>query len=308
MLAERQRGGGRRWVRRRGSPQGPGHRAVPPTRPASSSHRGLAFSCLWRLFCLNKTIPNGGAVITRGRPFLQLARCRLCPDAVSEAPAQSGVSGRWLGVRGWRGPLPHPGGPLAGCRALGRAGTDSALSADAEVVEKPAKEETVVENATPDYAAGLVSTQVGLGAAVAPSTSAPRLLTQPFCVLPLVPALSHTACPAGKMRVRGAALPGGPDVGGALGFYALPHVLSGGAPWRVSSLLCLGFPCPLGMAVPAVGPACGAWGPPTVGDIRGQTQPAAWSLVRADRARCRSWVQGHRPGLQKGREARVVSG
>lgn len=34
------------------------------------------------------------------------------------------------------------------------------LSADTEVVEKPAKEETVVENATPDYAAGLVSTQV----------------------------------------------------------------------------------------------------------------------------------------------------
>ncbi|XP_057402560.1 negative elongation factor A isoform X2 [Balaenoptera acutorostrata] len=30
---------------------------------------------------------------------------------------------------------------------------------DAEAVEKPAKEETVVENATPDYAAGLVSTQ-----------------------------------------------------------------------------------------------------------------------------------------------------
>ena len=31
-------------------------------------------------------------------------------------------------------------------------------------MEKPAKEETVVENATPDYAAGLVSTQVGLRA------------------------------------------------------------------------------------------------------------------------------------------------
>lgn len=29
------------------------------------------------------------------------------------------------------------------------------------MVEKPAKEETVIENATPDYAAGLVSTQVG---------------------------------------------------------------------------------------------------------------------------------------------------
>lgn len=34
------------------------------------------------------------------------------------------------------------------------------MSADTEVVEKPAKEETVIENATPDYAAGLVSTQV----------------------------------------------------------------------------------------------------------------------------------------------------
>lgn len=40
-------------------------------------------------------------------------------------------------------------------------GTDEALSADTEVVERPAKEETVIENATPDYAAGLVSTQVG---------------------------------------------------------------------------------------------------------------------------------------------------
>lgn len=33
---------------------------------------------------------------------------------------------------------------------------------DSEAVEKQAKEETVVENATPDYAAGLVSTQVGV--------------------------------------------------------------------------------------------------------------------------------------------------
>lgn len=38
---------------------------------------------------------------------------------------------------------------------------DPAVLTDAEVVEKPAKEETVIENATPDYAAGLVSTQVG---------------------------------------------------------------------------------------------------------------------------------------------------
>lgn len=41
-------------------------------------------------------------------------------------------------------------------------GTDEGSPADTEVVEKPAREETVVENTTPDYAAGLVSTQVGL--------------------------------------------------------------------------------------------------------------------------------------------------
>ena len=51
--------------------------------------------------------------------------------------------------------------PRAG-RAAARGAEGRALPADAEAVEKPAKEETVVENATPDYAAGLVSTQVGL--------------------------------------------------------------------------------------------------------------------------------------------------
>lgn len=46
---------------------------------------------------------------------------------------------------------------------LGQRDTNQgSLLTDTEVVEKPTKEETVVENATPDYAAGLVSTQVGL--------------------------------------------------------------------------------------------------------------------------------------------------
>lgn len=44
------------------------------------------------------------------------------------------------------------------------------LLVDTEVVEKPTKEETVVENATPDYAAGLVSTQVGLPCGAAMDT------------------------------------------------------------------------------------------------------------------------------------------
>lgn len=46
----------------------------------------------------------------------------------------------------------------------------SLLLVDTEVVEKPTKEETVVENATPDYAAGLVSTQVGLPCSAAMDT------------------------------------------------------------------------------------------------------------------------------------------
>lgn len=41
------------------------------------------------------------------------------------------------------------------------------------MVEKPAKEETVIENATPDYAAGLVSTQVGLPARASCGQCAP---------------------------------------------------------------------------------------------------------------------------------------
>lgn len=54
-------------------------------------------------------------------------------------------------------------------------------------MEKPAKEETVVENATPDYAAGLVSTQVGLRA-LGGRVGAPVL------------ALAAGACPRGHTR------------------------------------------------------------------------------------------------------------
>jgi hypothetical protein len=69
-----------------------------------------------------------------------------------------------------------------------------ALFSDAEVVEKPAKEETVVENATPDYAAGLGSTQVWLLHGTALPYQLHHLLPavmQPKCVFPLVPLVSH---------------------------------------------------------------------------------------------------------------------
>lgn len=84
-------------------------------------------------------VPDWGVVITRGRAWRLRRALRV---AVRDC-------------------TPGPPGPAHALRAVGGRNEDSALSADAEVVEKPAKEETVVENATPDYAAGLVSTQVG---------------------------------------------------------------------------------------------------------------------------------------------------
>lgn len=95
----------------------------------------------------------------------------------------------------------HPRGLLgwlAGYCAGGDTGKDSALLTDAEVVEKPAKEETIVENATPDYAAGLVSTQVGLQhppqlptCPLAPPTAT---VCAPFCSSGSPHHLPHVEC------------------------------------------------------------------------------------------------------------------
>lgn len=65
--------------------------------------------------------------------------------------------------------LGAPPGPVA--RSVLGPSESERLHTDAEVVEKPAKEETVVENATPDYAAGLVSTQVGPAAGHPPTAA-----------------------------------------------------------------------------------------------------------------------------------------
>lgn len=183
-----------------------------------------------------------------------------------------------------------------GCRAGGGTGEDSALSADAEVVEKPAKEETVVENATPDYAAGLVSTQVGLRPRWPVCPPAPHA---PSCALPLVPGV------ATQRALWVAAPAGGPDGG--------HRVCSLGG--SLASLLTAvpRFPlCPVEAAVPAlrvggrgrgralaVGPSLGR---------SAATRPAAWESGPRGPCACCAWVQGHGRGLEGGPGATAVSG
>ncbi|EPY89324.1 hypothetical protein CB1_000117005 [Camelus ferus] len=79
-----------------------------------------------------------------------------------QAPFRSPTAPSVFSPTGNRTPIPPSRTPLRkerGVKDGGRATEGSDFSADAEVAEKPAKEETVIENATPDYAAGLVSTQ-----------------------------------------------------------------------------------------------------------------------------------------------------
>ncbi|XP_044912872.1 negative elongation factor A isoform X3 [Felis catus] len=89
-----------------------------------------------------------------------------------QAPFRSPTTPSVFSPAGNRTPIPPSRTPLRKERGVklldiseldmvgaGREAKRRRKTLDAEVVEKPAKEETVVENATPDYAAGLVSTQ-----------------------------------------------------------------------------------------------------------------------------------------------------
>ncbi|XP_047654279.1 negative elongation factor A isoform X1 [Phacochoerus africanus] len=89
-----------------------------------------------------------------------------------QAPFRSPTAPSVFSPAGNRTPIPPSRTPLRKERGVklldiseldmvgaGREAKRRRKTLDAEVVEKPAKEETVVENATPDYAAGLVSTQ-----------------------------------------------------------------------------------------------------------------------------------------------------
>lgn len=89
-----------------------------------------------------------------------------------QAPFRSPTTPSVFSPSGNRTPIPPSRTPLQKERGVklldiselntvgaGREAKRRRKTLDTEVVEKPTKEETVVENATPDYAAGLVSTQ-----------------------------------------------------------------------------------------------------------------------------------------------------
>ncbi|XP_004617457.3 negative elongation factor A isoform X1 [Sorex araneus] len=89
-----------------------------------------------------------------------------------QAPFRSPTTPSVFSPAGNRTPIPPSRTPLRKERGVklldiseldmvgaGREAKRRRKTLDTEVVEKPAKEETIVENATPDYAAGLVSTQ-----------------------------------------------------------------------------------------------------------------------------------------------------
>ncbi|XP_036273052.1 negative elongation factor A isoform X2 [Pipistrellus kuhlii] len=89
-----------------------------------------------------------------------------------QAPFRSPTAPSVFSPAGTRTPMPPSRTPLRKERGVkllhiseldtvgaGREAKRRRKTLDTEVVEKPAKEETVIENATPDYAAGLVSTQ-----------------------------------------------------------------------------------------------------------------------------------------------------
>ncbi|XP_045690220.1 negative elongation factor A [Phyllostomus hastatus] len=89
-----------------------------------------------------------------------------------QAPFRSPAAPSVFSPAGNRTPVPPSRTPLRKERGVklldiseldmvgaGREAKRRRKTLDTEVVEKPAKEETVIENATPDYAAGLVSTQ-----------------------------------------------------------------------------------------------------------------------------------------------------
>ncbi|XP_066240884.1 negative elongation factor A isoform X2 [Saccopteryx leptura] len=89
-----------------------------------------------------------------------------------QAPFRSPTTPSVFSPAGNRTPIPPSRTPLQKERGVklldiseldtvraGREAKRRRKTLDTEVVEKPTKEETVIENATPDYAAGLVSTQ-----------------------------------------------------------------------------------------------------------------------------------------------------
>ncbi|KAM4854446.1 negative elongation factor A [Thomomys bottae] len=110
---------------------------------------------------------------TKGRgPLRKMDTTTPLKGIPKQAPFRSPTTPSAFSPSGNRTPIPPSRTPLRKERGVklldiseldmvgaGREAKRRRKTVDAEVVEKPAKEETVVENATPDYAAGLGSTQ-----------------------------------------------------------------------------------------------------------------------------------------------------
>ncbi|XP_020032867.1 negative elongation factor A isoform X1 [Castor canadensis] len=110
---------------------------------------------------------------TKGRgPLRKMDTTTPLKGIPKQAPFRSPTTPSVFSPAGNRTPIPPSRTPLRKERGVklldiseldmvgaGREAKRRRKTLDAEVVEKPAKEETVVENATPDYAAGLGSTQ-----------------------------------------------------------------------------------------------------------------------------------------------------
>ncbi|KAG8508637.1 Negative elongation factor A, partial [Galemys pyrenaicus] len=163
-------------------------------------------------------VRTGRALVTQGPGPPGPGHSLLPPAAPlkgipKQAPFRSPTTPSVFSPAGNRTPIPPSRTPLRKERGVklldiseldtvgaGREAKRRRKTLDTDVAEKPAKEETVIENATPDYAAGLVSTQKlgSLNEPALPSTS--YLPATPS----VVPASSYTpsseALPAPSSR------------------------------------------------------------------------------------------------------------
>nr|KAF6431935.1 negative elongation factor complex member A [Rousettus aegyptiacus] len=204
-----------------------------------------------------------------------------------QAPFRSPTTPSVFSPAGNRTPIPPSRTPLRKERGVklldiseldmvgaGREAKRRRKTLDTEVVEKPAKEETVVENATPDYAAGLVSTQKLGSLNTEPALPSTSYLPATPSVVPAssyVPSSETSPAPSSREAGRPPEEPSAPSP-------ALPAQFKQRAP-MYNSGLSPATPTPAAptspltpTTPPAVVPAAQA---PPVATVAPQTQPPA---------------------------------
>ncbi|XP_054564567.1 negative elongation factor A isoform X2 [Eptesicus fuscus] len=206
-----------------------------------------------------------------------------------QAPFRSPTAPSVFSPAGNRTPMPPSRTPLRKERGVkllhiseldtvgaGREAKRRRKTLDTEVVEKPAKEETVIENATPDYAAGLVSTQKLGALSSEPSLPSTSYLPATPSVVPAssyIPSSETPPAPPSREASRPPEEPSTPSP-------ALPAQFKQRAPMYNSGLSpATPTPTPAAPASPltpttppAVTPAAQA---PPVAMVAPQTQPPA---------------------------------